>query len=61
MNTQDYHDNRPIDEIYDTWLNGNISDVKREVKKMKKYKFLCFVEYCIMYRKTITEIRQLLN
>ena len=35
-----------VQEVYETWINGNISDAKREVKKMSKKKFVDFIECC---------------
>ena len=50
-----------IPEIYETWVNGNTSDVKCEVKKMQKDKFLSFVEYCYFHGITFKKIASLLD
>jgi len=51
-----------IEEVYETWLNGNISDAKKEIKRMSKSAFLDFVEFTTNENTyTYNDIRKLLS
>lgn len=35
-----------IEEVYETWMNGNISEAKKHVARMDKVEFIDFIEFC---------------
>jgi len=35
-----------MQELLETYINGNISDFKQSIKHMSKYDLLDFIEYC---------------
>ena len=53
-----------LQELLETYINGNISDVKRALTRMSKYDLLSFVvflgEYHGDYEKAVLEIQKLL-
>lgn len=50
-----------IEEIYETWVNGNITDAKREIKRMTKSEFFEFIKYAHDLGTTFNQIEMLLD